>query len=224
MSSVLQRSCDGIKFFLAFHIATSLKFLWRTKQTLEFESIDICREQKPELMNCNEEDHISEGIGIDSISLWNIGVGSMNPWTRLKRGHALSWVHFFAGSLDTGEHLYPSAILQWSHHFCMGANEWAWVSSWSFRGYSSGMINRRSIFWCYSFGAVFCQNSYMCSYCLANVNACSHQLDCDWLSNSTWVMGVPVAIVTKIPKMLGMPKVCSFFKYFYNLNSGNCWN
>jgi hypothetical protein len=30
-------------------------------------------------MNCNEEDHISEGIGIDSISLWNIGVGSMNP-------------------------------------------------------------------------------------------------------------------------------------------------
>jgi hypothetical protein len=79
MSSVLQRSCDGIKFFLAFHIATSLKFLWRTKQTLEFESIDICREQKPELMNCNEEDHISEGIGIDSISLWNIGVGSMNP-------------------------------------------------------------------------------------------------------------------------------------------------
>ncbi len=42
--------------------------------------------------------------------------------------------------------------------------------------------------------------SYMCSYCLANVNACNDQLDCDWLSNSTWVMGVSVAIVTKIPK------------------------
>jgi hypothetical protein len=79
MSSVLQRSCDGINFFLTFHIATSLKFLWRTKQTLEFESIDICPEQKPEPMNCNEEEHISEGIGIDSISLCNIGVGSMNP-------------------------------------------------------------------------------------------------------------------------------------------------
>jgi hypothetical protein len=79
MLSVLQGSCDGINFFLAFYIATSLKFLWRTKQTLEFESIGICPEQKPEPMNCNEEDHISEGIGIDSISLCNIGVGSMNP-------------------------------------------------------------------------------------------------------------------------------------------------
>ncbi len=39
MSSVLQRSCDGINFFLAFHIATSLKFLWRTKKHLSLRAL-----------------------------------------------------------------------------------------------------------------------------------------------------------------------------------------